>query len=133
MKPVLTKVIDFKPDMKSLNARVKVVSISEPRQVVTARGPRTLCEALVGDETACVIMTLWENQINKVKPGDVLDIENGFISLVRGSMRLNVGKYGRITVVQAPDFPEVNQEVNVSDQIFRRPRKPRDRRPYRRF
>jgi len=32
-----------------------------------------------------------------LEAGDVLQIENGFVSSYRGSWRLNVGKFGKLT------------------------------------
>ncbi len=114
-EPVELKVKDLTPETKSVNLTIKVVSMGEP-EAVPARGGgvRHVTEATVGDETASVVMSLWEKQGEGISEGSVLRIENGYVSLVRGRMRLNVGKYGRMTASDA-DIDEVNTEENLSE------------------
>ena len=114
-EPVELKVKDLNPETKSVNLTVKVVKVGEP-EAVPARGGgvRHVTEAVVGDETATVIMSLWEKQSEGVSDDSVLRIENGYISLVRGHMRLNVGKYGRMEPSDS-SIPEVNSEENLSE------------------
>jgi replication factor A1 len=109
------KVKDLTTDTKSVNITVKVVSIGDP-EAVPARGGgvRHVTEATVGDSTGTVVMSLWEKQSEGISEGTVLRIENGYVSLVRGHMRLNVGKYGRMTPTDA-DLGEINTEENLSD------------------
>jgi len=42
-------------------------------------------------------MVLWDEKIIPLEVGDVLQIENGFVSSFKGEWRINVGKYGKIT------------------------------------
>jgi replication factor A1 len=113
-EPVELKVKDLTPETKSANLTVKVVALGEP-EAVPARGGgvRHVTEATVGDETASVVMSLWERQGEGISEGNVLRIENGYVSLVRGHMRLNVGKYGRMTASDAA-IDDVNTEENLS-------------------
>jgi replication factor A1 len=114
-EPVELKVKDLTPETKSVNLTIKVVKVGDP-EAVPARGGgvRHVTEAVVGDETASVVMSLWEKQTEGIGESMVLRIENGYISLVRGRMRLNVGKYGRMVSSDA-DIPEVNTEENLSE------------------
>jgi len=111
----ITKVKDLTPQTKRANVLVKVVSVGEPKEIPSRFGgeSKKVAEATVGDETGTVILSLWQDQIGSVQENDVLSIENGYISLVQGHMRLNVGKYGKMTKSDQ-DIPEVNTEVNVS-------------------
>jgi replication factor A1 len=114
-QPVELKVKDLTPETKSVNLTVKVVSVGEP-EAVPARGGgvRHVTEARVGDDTATVVMSLWEKQSEGISEGLVLRIENGYVSLVRGHMRLNVGKYGRMMPTDAT-IDEINTEENLSE------------------
>jgi replication factor A1 len=110
------KVNELTPQTKKVNVLVKVVSVGEPKEIPNRFGgePKKVAEATVGDETGTVILSLWQDQIGSVQENDVLQIENGYISLVQGHMRLNVGKYGKMTKSDK-EMPVVNSEVNVSD------------------
>jgi len=110
------KVKDLSPSTKQVNLLAKVVSVGERRTIDSKfGGSRTLCEAVVGDETGTVILSLWEAQIGQVAPADVVQVNNGYVSLVRGRIRLNVGKYGTLAKTEQ-DLPEVNTSVDVSAQ-----------------
>jgi replication factor A1 len=115
--PVETrKVGELNPQTKRVNLLVKVISVGDAKEIPNRFGaePRRVAEAVVGDETGTVILSLWQDQIGTVQADDVLEIENGYISLVQGHMRLNVGKYGKI-VKSEKQIPEVNSAVNLSD------------------
>ena len=113
---VNTKIKDLTPTSKQVNLLAKVVALGEQKEITPRYGsPRRLVEATIGDETGTVILTLWEDQINQVAKDDVIQIDNGFVSLVRGHVRLNVGKYGTLAKAQQ-DLPEVNAALDVSAQ-----------------
>ena len=119
----LTKVKDLTPEAKQTNVLVKVVSIGERRTIDSKfGGSRQLAEATVGDETGTILLSLWESQIDQVQPSEVILVDNGYVSLVRGHMRLNVGKYGSFQKSEQ-DIPEVNTSVDVSAQEFERPQR----------
>ena len=114
MEKVFTKVKDLSPSTKQVNVKAKIVSVGEKRQIESRFcSPRNLAEAVIGDETATVVLSLWEDQIEKVSAEDVVLIDNGFTSLVRGHLRLNVGKYGSLSKIEE-QMPEVNTKVDIS-------------------
>lgn len=119
----LTKVKSLTPSSKNVNLIAKVVSIGEEKEITPKFGAsRRLAEATVGDETGTVILTLWEDQIRSVQKDDVVYVDNGFVSLVRGHVRLNVGKYGTISKSEQ-DVPEVNSNLDVSAQEYQQERR----------
>jgi replication factor A1 len=108
------KIKNLNPSTKQVSLLAKVVSVGERRTIDSKfGGSRTLCEAIIGDETGTVILSLWEAQIGSAGAGDVLQVNNGYVSLVRGRMRLNVGKYGTLEKV-AREVPEVNRTNDLS-------------------
>jgi replication factor A1 len=116
----LTKVKDLTPTSKQVNVLVKVVGLSEEREITSKFGEaRKLVEATVGDETGTVLMTLWNDQIGSVNKDETLLIDNGYVTLVRGHIRLNVGKYG--TMAKSDQTIEtVNTALDVSAVEYER-------------
>ena len=110
----IVKVDELTPASKNADVTVKVMSLGE-RKTIDSKfgGSRDLVEAIVGDETGTVTLTLWGDQIDGVAEDDVLEIDNGYVSLVRGHMRLNVGKYGSFKKSDQ-EIPEVNTSVDKS-------------------
>jgi replication factor A1 len=49
-----------------------------------------------GDDSGRIVLVLWNEQIKKVKVGDRVRIENGYVSSYRGIKQLNVGRGGRL-------------------------------------
>ncbi len=111
----ITKVKDLTPKSNKVNVLVKVMGVGEPKEIPDRFGgeARKVAEARAGDETGTILLSLWQDQIGSVKEGDVLSIENGYVSLVRGHMHLNVGKYGKMTKSDK-EIPNVNTEIDVS-------------------
>jgi replication factor A1 len=117
------KVSDLKPFSRRVNLVAKVSSKGEEREVVSrADGSQhRVSDILVGDETGCVFLTLWDDNIDKVEEGNDLAIKNGYVTLFRGSMRLNIGRYGSFELVdEGPS--EINTENNLSEKEFEQQR-----------
>ena len=128
------KVEELNPRSRAINVVVKVVSKSEIREVVTRRDGSThrVCDATVGDETGTIILTLWDDTIDEINEEDTISIKNGYISLFRGSMHLNIGRYGSFEKMEEEVISDVNTENNVSEKTYeqQRPRYPRFRSMY---
>lgn len=109
---------DLTPSHNRVNLKVKVVRIGETKEIPSRYGPsKKVTEAVVGDKTGVITMSLWEDQIDDVKEGDVISVKNGYISLVQGHMRLNVGKYGSKEVIEE-DIGEVNEDLDMSEREY---------------
>lgn len=52
----------------------------------------------------------------------VLNIKDAYINLFRGSMRLNLGRYGSYDVLDEAPFDDVNMDNNLSSKMFDQPR-----------
>jgi replication factor A1 len=91
---------DLKPGMRSVNIKVTVSEILKPKQIMTGKGvEHEILEAKVEDETGVMMLVLWDERVLPLKVGDVLQIENGFVTSFKGEWRINVGKYGEIAKV----------------------------------
>lgn len=119
------KISELTPESKRVNIRAKVLNVGETREIPNRFGPTNrVCEATVGDASGCVILSLWNDQIGTINQGDNIAIENGYVSLVRGHIRLNTGKYGKITPTEE-DIADVNEENNISEAEHEQQQRPR--------
>jgi replication factor A1 len=130
-EPVDVKVGELTPDSRAVNVTAKIVSKSEVRNITSGRdyAAHRVCDALVGDDTGCVYLTLWDDNIEKVNEEDTINVKNGYVNLFRGNMRLNVGRYGTLEVAEEALAGEVNTENNLSTKVYEQQRRPsfRDR------
>ena len=120
----LVKVETLTPNSRGVNTIVKVVSKGEVRSV-TGRdySVRRVTDALVGDETGSLYMTLWDDKIDAINEDATISITNGYINLFRGNMRLNIGKYGSYEIVEDSPITEVNTENNLSNKRYEQERR----------
>jgi len=124
--PVEAKVGELTPQSRAVNVTAKVVSKSEVRDIPMGRdgSAHKVCDALVGDETGAIYLTLWDDNIEKVNENDTIRVENGYVTLFKGNMRLNIGKYGKLDMAKEPLTAEVNTENNVSNKTYEQERRP---------
>jgi replication factor A1 len=124
--PVEAKVGELTPQSRAVNVTAKVVSKSEIREIPMGRdgSAHKVCDALVGDETGSIYLTLWDDNIEKVDVEHTIRIENGYVTLFKGNMRLNIGKYGKLEIPEEPLEVEVNTENNVSNKTYEQERRP---------
>jgi len=113
----LVKVKDLNTDSKHVNLLAKVLSLSETREVASRYGGSTnrVAEAKIGDETGTILLTLWNENIDLVKPNDTIMIKNGYVTVYQRTLRLNVGKYGSIEKSDA-QVENVNTSNNMSEK-----------------
>lgn len=116
-QPVDVKVAELSPSSRAVNVKAKVVSKSEVRNIAARRDGalHNVCDALIGDETGSVYLTLWDDNIEKVNEGDTINVGNGYVTLFRGNMRLNISRYGTIEISKSPLKGTVHLENNLSE------------------
>jgi len=109
------KVESLRPYQKKVNVTIKAVKVNESREVTSKLddSKHSVTEALVGDDTGTVLLTLWDDDISNVQPGQSYDVVNGFTSLFKQSLRLNVGRYGELKAAEVP-IETINEENNLS-------------------
>ncbi len=120
---VEVKIANLTPQSKRVDVTAKCLEVSEPKDIPGKFGnSRKVAEATVADETGAIILSLWDSQIGTVAKDDVIGIKNGYVSLVRGHMRLNVGKYGQLAKSdKAIDSPST--ATNMSDKEYEQERR----------
>ena len=120
---VQVKIKDLTPQSKRVDVVAKVLDVSEAKEIPGKFGnSRKVAEATIADETAAIILSLWDNQIGSIVKDDVVEIKNGYVSLVRGHMRINVGKYGQLTKSDKA-LDSTSTELNMSDKEYEQERR----------
>ena len=109
-------------DLKSFSRKVytvaKVISKGESREVTSRNDNSTheVCEVLIADDTGSVYLTLWDDNIHEINEDMIIKLDNAYVNVFRGSMGLNLGKYGNYSILDEAPFDEVDLENNVSAQ-----------------
>lgn len=73
--------------------------IEEPRTVNLKTGGTTdVCNAYLVDEAGEIKVTLWGDDITKVKNGSKVAFKNGYTNTFKGEVSLAKGKFGELIV-----------------------------------
>jgi replication factor A1 len=107
------KVEELTPRSRNINMTVKVISINPTRDVSSRRD---------GSSHRVTLLTLWDDIIDEVSEGDIYDVRNGYVRLFRGSIRVNTGRYGSLTLSEEA-IEETNVDNNMSDRQYEQERR----------
>lgn len=115
---------ELKEGMENVHVIVRVLEAYQPKVVQTRGGPRTLSEAIVGDESGRVKLTLWGNKAGSVEEGQVLDIRGAWTTAYRGNVQLNVGRRSVIKELKSEAVPEAGEIPEEMPKASYESRKP---------
>ena len=101
---MVDKIKDLK-EKRSVTVRGRVIEVGEKRTVNTKYGPAELSEALIGDETGRVKVTLWRDKAGSLKPGEVVEIRDGWTTSYKGEIQINVNKRTEIVKLSDEEAP----------------------------
>ena len=116
---------DLKPGLRSINIKVKCSSKNDEREITSRKTGEILrvTEALVGDETGSIFLTLWNDDIDKIEVDHVYQLTNVYTTVFKGSLRLNIGKYGSYEEIDTEEIKDINTDNNLSDKVYEQPQK----------
>ena len=106
------KVADLREGLDGVDLKVRVIEAKEPKVIQTRKGSRVISEAIVGDETGRIKLTLWGRQAGILHDGDAVEIRGAWTTSYRGEVQLNVGSRGQITKIDEDEVPSVDEIPN---------------------
>lgn len=118
----MVKIGDLTQYSRKVYTVAKVISKTEEREVTSRSDMSThkVAEALIADETGSIYLTLWDDVLDQVEDDQILDIKDAYVNLFRGSMRLNLGRYGSYELLEEAPFDDVDLDNNLSSKVFER-------------
>lgn len=90
---------ELKPGTGSVNLEVEVVSVETPREINKYGRKLRVANVTIKDDSGTITLVLWNEQIDKVKEGMRLKIENGYVNEWQNTPQLTLGKFGKMTVL----------------------------------
>jgi ssDNA-binding replication factor A large subunit len=49
-----------------------------------------------------MLLCLWDQQVNTVHPGDIVEIKGAHVASFKGERQLRLGKNGAVTILEGP-------------------------------
>ena len=103
---------DLKPKQGNVDIIVDVVDVGDAREFQKFGKPGKVANAIAKDETGDIKLTLWNDDIDRVKAGDKIHLKNGYVNEWQGEMQLTTGRMGTLEVVGKSDA-ESGKESNT--------------------
>ncbi len=94
--------------------------------IQTRKGPRTISDAVIGDETGRVKVTAWGSKAGTIEEGKVLEISGAWTTAYRGQVQVNIGRNSEVREIgdeEAPKAEDIPEESPTAPQDYRRPRR----------
>ena len=94
----MTTCEEAKQMRSGINVQGRIERKGEVRTVNTKFGETQVCDAYLEDDSGSIKFTIWGDDIQKVKNGDQVKIENGYTTEFRGEVQLNKSRTGKMDV-----------------------------------
>jgi replication factor A1 len=105
---------------RGVTIRVRILVKYQPRVVkIKDNTEHRVVDIEVGDRTGRILLSLWDDMIDKVNEDDVVDIKNGYVTTFKGELRLNIGRLGHLSLIEDPKFPNTNELITKRWQKYR--------------
>ena len=96
----MTTCEEAKQMRSGINVQGKIERKGEVRTVTTKFGETKVCDAYLADDSGSIKLTLWADDTEKVKNGDMVSLEGGYTTTFRNEVQLNKGrKDGKLEVI----------------------------------
>ena len=95
---------DLKPKQGNVDVIVDIIDVGEAREFQKFGKAGRVSTAIAKDESGDIKLTLWNEDIDKVKSGDKVHITNGYVNEWQGDMQLTTGRMGKLEVVGKSDI-----------------------------
>ena len=93
---------DLRDGMRRVDAEGEIAEISEPRTVNLRTGDQArVADCMLKDDSGDIKLSLWDDQMAQVNQGSKLWLTMVYTNSFRGELRLNVGKFGKLEVLES--------------------------------
>ncbi|MBI5391488.1 hypothetical protein HZB00_00640 [Candidatus Woesearchaeota archaeon] len=95
----MDKIKDLKSNQGKVNIEAEVIDIGNVREFAKFGKVGRVANAKIKDDSGEITLTLWNEEIDKVKKGDKIRITNGYVGEWQGTKQLSAGRYGQLEVM----------------------------------
>ena len=99
------KVKELTAKQGNVNIELDVLDVGQAREFQKFGKPGRVANAVAKDETGDIKITLWNDEIDRIKGGDRVSIQNGYVSEWQGELQVSTGRFGKIEVVGESSTP----------------------------
>ncbi len=91
---------DIQVNQSNVDIVVEILEIGTVREFKKGERQGRVATATVRDDSGKAIMSLWNEEIAQVRPGDIIHIQNAFVGEWQGEKQITTGKSGKFEIVK---------------------------------
>jgi len=95
----MDKIKDLKPRQAKVDIEAEVAELGPVREFSKFGKTGRVCNAKIKDDSGEIILTLWNDEIDKIKVGSKIKISNGYVGEWQGERQLSAGKFGKLEIL----------------------------------
>jgi len=95
----MDKIKDIKARQAKVEVEAEVTEVGQVREFSKFGKVGKVCNAKIKDDSGEISLTLWNDEIDKVKVGSKIRISNGYVGEWQGERQLSAGKFGKIEII----------------------------------
>lgn len=97
---------DLQPRQTNVDVEGDVLEMGDVREFSKFGRQGKVATAIISDGTGKVKLSLWNEQIEKVKTGDSVKVTQGYVGEFQGELQLTTGKFGTLEVTRKAESQE---------------------------
>lgn len=110
---------ELKAKQGNIDVSGKIIEKGETRGFTKFGRPGRVSTAILMDDSGSIKLTLWNEQIDMVNVGDVIQIKNGWADEFRGELQISTGRNGTMEVLgknePSSEKPDDTEELPEED------------------
>ena len=95
----MNKIKDLYPKQGKVEIEATVKELGQVREFNKFGKIGKVCNAKIEDDSGSITLTLWNDEIDKVKIGSKIKITNGYVSEYQGEKQISAGKFGKLEII----------------------------------
>ncbi len=92
------KIAQLQPRQTNVDVEGTIREIGEPRTFSKFGKEGKVANAILVDESGQVKLSLWNEQCDQLKVGDIVKVTKGYVGEWQGELQLTTGKFGTLEV-----------------------------------
>ncbi len=86
--------------MKGIDVTATIVEVPPIKPVITRWGSECyVSNVMIADETGSIRLSLWNQQVDRVRVGDEVELKNCYVSRFAGQLQLRLKRKSIISVI----------------------------------
>ncbi len=110
------KISELQPKQGNVNVEGKILEISPAREFQKFGRPGKVANSVLEDDSGKIILTLWNEDVDRFKVGDVVKVVNGYVNEWQGDKQLTAGRYGSLEKADGSEEPEAEEKSEDDEE-----------------